>query len=218
MRPKAHDSKVKPVRIGSLTPSNLHATMTSESSPPFPSASQGSTDDVYTVIVRRETFQLDHAQVHFDAPNFFSNCFSSGFAEATTRVLKLHRSPITFAIIVDYLSGYPIMPLAEDAPALPRHMDAAALHRYLLEDARFYELQGLYDLLTTSRPSTDLRWTGYANEMVSLWDVARGELPEGVVRQADGSVVSTEEGLPMLAYARDVIIRYVINCAVCGAN
>ena len=193
--------------------------MTSEPSPPFPSALKSNIDDVYTVIVRGETFQLDHAQVHFDAPNFFSNCFSSGFAEAATRVLKLHRSPTTFAIVVDYLSGYPILPLAAHAHTLPPHMDAAALHRYLLEDAQFYELQGLYNLLTTQKPPIDLRWTGYANEMVSLWDVARGELPEGVVRQVDGSVVSAENGLPVLVYARDVVVRYAIKsyiiiCAV----
>ena len=176
---------------------------------------QDSTDHVYTLIVRGESFQLCHSQIHFDAPNFFSNCFSSGFAEATTRVLRLHRNPTTFAIIVDYLSGYPILPLAEHTHALPRHVDVSVLYRYLLEDARFYDLQGLYDLLTTPKPATDLRWTGYANEMVSLWNLARGELPEGIVRRADGSVVSVESGLPVLMYARDVIIRYVIYHNLC---
>lgn len=94
-------------------------------------------------------------------------------------------------------------------------MDVSVLYCYLLEDARFYDLQGLCNLLITPKPATDLSWTGYANEMVNLWDVARGELPEGVVRQADGSVVSRESGLPVLAYAQNVVVRYVIYCDLC---
>ncbi|EJF60270.1 hypothetical protein DICSQDRAFT_137599 [Dichomitus squalens LYAD-421 SS1] len=171
---------------------------------PAPSASPSSPDnDVYTVVVRGETFELYHDQITFDSPNYFTTCFLSGFAEAKDRTLRLSRHPTLFAIIVEYLSGYPILPLSSQA--VPPKMDLANAHRCLLSDAQYYGLQRLCALLTKPTLDMDLGWIGYANEVVDLRDVIRGKLPVGIVRREDGSVVSAHNGLPVIAYARDVV-------------
>ncbi|TBU28409.1 hypothetical protein BD311DRAFT_758591 [Dichomitus squalens] len=175
---------------------------------PAPSASPSSPDnDVYTVIVRGETFELYHDQITFDSPNYFTTCFLSGFAEAKDRTLRLSRHPTLFAIIVEYLSGYPILPLSSQA--VPPNMDVANAHRCLLADAQYYGLQRLCALLTKPTLDMNLGWIGYANEVVDLRDVVGGKLPVGIVRREDGSVVSAHNGLPVIAYARDVVFTFV---------
>ena len=164
-------------------------------------------NDVYTVLVRGERFELYHDQITFDSPNYFTACFLSDFAESAARTLRLSRNPTLFAIIVEYLSGYPILPLS--AQAIPSTMDLASAHRCLLADAQFYGLQRLCELLESRSPEIDVRWTGYANEMVSLRDVVKGTLPAGIVRRDDGTLVSLDSGLPPLVFAKDVVFTYV---------
>ncbi len=162
--------------------------------------------DTYTVVVRGETFGLSKTQIERDSPNFFTSCFLSGFSESARRTTTLDRNPTIFAIIVDYLSGYPILPLSPGVA-----MDAKTAHRYLLADADFYGLSRLCALLTQPTSSVDLRWTGYANEFVDLFDVVKGKLPEGVEMRDDGRILSTRSGLPVLVYASQVICTYVLR-------
>ena len=165
--------------------------------------------DVYTVIVRGEPFQLSKNQIEFDAPNYFTSCFCSGFSESVQLALTLDQNPVIFAIIVDYLSGYPILPLSPQCLSLGLSVDSATAHRYLLADAQFYGLSRLCELLTRPALSLDLQWTGYANEMVNLFEVAQGRLPGGAERRKDGSIVSARNGLPVLAHARGAVCTYV---------
>ncbi len=170
--------------------------------------------DIYTVIVRGEEFKLTHGQISFDSPNYFLDCFSSGFAEARERVLRLDRNPSLFALIVEYLSGYPILPLTSDS--LPAGMGVAMARRCLLADAQYYRLQRPYSQLTMPSLQTPLSWAGFADEMVNLRDVLASTLPDGVIQQADGSVVSTRSGNPVLIYAQDVPFRCVFT--TCGLS
>ncbi|RPD58546.1 hypothetical protein L226DRAFT_443967, partial [Lentinus tigrinus ALCF2SS1-7] len=158
-------------------------------------------DMIYTVIVRGEEFQLTHNQISFDLPNYFLDCFTSGFAEARERVLRLDRNPSLFALIVEYLSGYPILPLASDS--LPPGMGVTMAHRCLLADAQYFRLQRPRSQLTTPTLRTPLTWAGFANEVVNLRDVLASNLPDGVVQREDGSVMSTRTGHPVFIFAQD---------------
>lgn len=158
--------------------------------------------------MRGTEFQLSRSQISFDSPNYFTACFSesSGFAEATERVLRLDRNPALFELIVEYLSGYPILPLEPDS--LPHGMGITVAQRYLLADAQFYGLEKLCDLLRAPKARTDLTWAGYANEVVSLQEVLEDRIPSGIVRKEDGSIVSAKSGLPVLVRAQSVLFRY----------
>ncbi|KAI1795373.1 hypothetical protein LXA43DRAFT_865144, partial [Ganoderma leucocontextum] len=156
--------------------------------------------NIYTVVLRGETFELSKTQIECDSPNFFMSCFLSEFSESARCTTTLDQNPIIFVIIVDYLSGYLVLPLS-----LGQGMDTSAAHRYLLADAEFYGLSRLCALLTQPMPSIKLCWMGYANEVVSLFDVVKGKLPEGVEKREDGRVISTHSGLPVLVHATGVV-------------
>ncbi|RDX48993.1 hypothetical protein OH76DRAFT_618938 [Lentinus brumalis] len=166
-------------------------------------------NDIYTVIVRGEEFQLTHGQISFDSPNHFLDCFTSGFLESRERILRLDRNPSLFALIVDYLSGYPILPLTPDS--IPGGMGVTTARRYLLADAQYYRLQRLCNQLTMPSLRIPLGWAGLADEMVSLRDVLASTLPDGVIQREDGSVISTRTGNPVLIYAQDVSFRIVVR-------
>ncbi|KAG8687846.1 hypothetical protein FRC09_013249 [Ceratobasidium sp. 395] len=99
--------------------------------------------DKYTVEMRGEKFLLTRDQVEFDSPNYFTSCFLGEFTEAQTRTLTLSRDPELFKIILDYLSGYDVLPLHE--LMIPKRMNFNAALRNLLADAQFYQLDGLVD-------------------------------------------------------------------------
>ena len=185
-----------------------------DASQPSPSVSPaGDSNDTYNVIVRGERFQLSRNQIDFDAPNFFSAYFSSGFVESAKRTLTLDHNPALFALIIEYLSGYPILPLsAESAPPL---MSLAMARRCLLADAQFYGLQKLSTLLTTSTLNLETRWMGYATQTIDLRDLVRHTLPTGIIQQPDGSVVSPQTGLSIVAFAHNVAVTYVHSCDAC---
>ncbi|TFK85595.1 hypothetical protein K466DRAFT_566526 [Polyporus arcularius HHB13444] len=179
------------------------------SSVPEPPQTPPPGNDIYTVIIRGEEFQLTHAQISFDSPNHFLDCFTSGFLESRERVLRLDRNPSLFALIVDYLSGYPILPLTPDS--IPGGMGVTTARRYLLADAQYYRLQRLCSQMTMPSLRTPLGWAGLADEMVNLRDVLASTLPDEVIQQADGSVVSRLSGNPVLIYAQDVSFRIVVR-------
>ncbi|KAI0742410.1 hypothetical protein C8Q80DRAFT_1109188 [Daedaleopsis nitida] len=176
-----------------------------EPSPPADSPQSLLDDLTYTIIVRGEEFQLSRSQIAFDSPNYFTDCFSSGFAEARDRILRLDRNPTLFALIVEYLSGYSILPLSPDM--LPAGMSVTAAVRWLRQDAEFYDLKRLLSLIVCPLPSVELGWFGLANKVVQLDDVLRSQLPDGVVREPDGSIVSEDTRHAVLVKAQNVLFR-----------
>jgi hypothetical protein len=101
----------------------------------------------YTIVLRGKRFLLSSDQLHFDAPNYFTTLFEGPFQEAAEgrREAVLYRDPHLFRIIETYLSGYKIFPLPGDG--WPKYMSKEAAKENLLDDARFYGLDGLVLLL-----------------------------------------------------------------------
>jgi hypothetical protein len=102
--------------------------------------------ETYTVIMRGEPFLLTRDQIEFDSPNYFTSCFLGEFAESQTRTLSLSRDPDLFRIIVDYLSGYNVLPLYESV--IPKRMSPEAALENLHIDAKYYLLDGLVNQIT----------------------------------------------------------------------
>ena len=169
------------------------------------------TNTKFTVIVRDEEFTLRRTQLDFDAPNYFTTYFYGDFAEAEAGVttLTLDRSPDLFAIIVEYLSGYHILPLAQKA--IPRTMSMKTAMLNLVEDAAFYGLTRLHTLLTSpSSPKIDFGWTGFSNRVITFEDVLNSNLPESVNYSTSGLCsFDGGSGKPVIIFARNMPIKYV---------
>jgi hypothetical protein len=102
----------------------------------------------YTVVARDVSFTLSKAQISLDSPNSFTAAFLGEFSEAESHSVNIDTDPGLFKIIVDYLSGYDILPL--DAKALPHRMTMVRATRYLAKDADYLGLNGLQALLLSS--------------------------------------------------------------------
>ncbi|KAF8593874.1 hypothetical protein BDV93DRAFT_566034 [Ceratobasidium sp. AG-I] len=131
--------------------------------------------ETYTINMRNEDFSLTRDQIEFDSPNYFTSCFLGGFVESQTRTLRLSRDPDLFKIILDYLSGYQVLPL--DDSVIPNRMNRESALRNLLADAQFYLLSGLVAQITsmqaTSPPSTNVPSTYVMISSRGLhWDAA----------------------------------------------
>ncbi|KZV86362.1 hypothetical protein EXIGLDRAFT_226361 [Exidia glandulosa HHB12029] len=101
--------------------------------------------DKYTVVLRGEAFTLSRDQLQTDSPNYFTELFLGDFEESRTHKVELSRSPQLFRAVVEYMSGYSILPLA---PAIiPPAMTAATALENLLRDAEYYGLDGLVHLI-----------------------------------------------------------------------
>ncbi|KAG8790790.1 hypothetical protein FRC12_011015 [Ceratobasidium sp. 428] len=109
--------------------------------------------NTYKVIMRGETFLLTRDQIEFDSPNYFTSCFLGEFSEAKTRTLTLSRDPKLFKIILDYLSGYDVLPLHESV--IPERMGLDVALRNVLADAQFYQLDGLVDQINQENQATE---------------------------------------------------------------
>jgi hypothetical protein len=167
----------------------------------------------HMIIVRDEEFTLRRTQLEFDAPNYFTTYFYGDFAEADAGVttLTLDRSPELFAIIVEYMSGYHILPLAQKA--LPRTMTTRTAMLNLVEDAAFYGLTRLHALLMApAPPKIDFNWTGFSSRVITFEDVLKGNLPESVNYTTSG-LCSFEggSGKPVIIFARNMPIKCVIS-------
>lgn len=163
----------------------------------------------YTIIVRDEVFTLYKTQIEFDAPNYFTALFLGDFAEGSsnTTTLTLDRNPALFSILVDYMSGYHILPLSERA--LPKTMNARTALRNLVEDAAFYGLSRLHAMLSEPvQPSIDFGWTGFSGKVVTFEDVLRGNLPESVSYTTSG-LCSFDSGSvrPVIIYAQNIALK-----------
>ena len=102
----------------------------------------------YTVTIRNQTFKLTEEQIKTDSPNFFTSFFLScqkatndeaDSVVAKDKAVVLHRNPLLFEIIQEYLSGYSVFPIREGYIAF---MTTDTLLQNLLKDALFY---GLHD-------------------------------------------------------------------------
>ncbi|KAG8741365.1 hypothetical protein FRC10_002930 [Ceratobasidium sp. 414] len=74
------------------------------------------------------------------------------FAESKARAVTLSRDPDLFKIVLDYLSGYKVLPLHESAVTKRMGNDAAVFN--LLVDAQFYQLDGLISQVEAHKPET----------------------------------------------------------------
>ena len=108
-----------------------------------------------TIHMRGEVFLLTIDQIVFDSPNYFTSCFLGDFAESETRNLQLSRDPDLFKIVLDYLSGYQVLPL--DDSVIPRRMNRESALRNLRADAEFYSLDGLVAQIPNTQETPSLR-------------------------------------------------------------
>ncbi|CAE7136595.1 unnamed protein product [Rhizoctonia solani] len=98
--------------------------------------------ELYRITLRDTTFTLDRSQIEFDSPNYFTSCFLGSFSESHAREITISRNPALFSIIVNYLSGYAILPIQP-----PAGMSEQAAVENLLRDALFYGLDELAGVL-----------------------------------------------------------------------
>lgn len=156
----------------------------------------------YTVIVRGETFVLSHAQITYDAPNYFTASFLSGFTESTSRTISVDRNPTLFSLIVDYLTGYDILPL--DGQSLPPMMGKQVALKNLLKDAEYYGLERLCDMISNA---SSFSWTGFHPSILELERILDSDLPEGIARLSDGAPISAAKRLPVVVRATALEFR-----------
>ncbi|KZV82401.1 hypothetical protein EXIGLDRAFT_729788, partial [Exidia glandulosa HHB12029] len=170
--------------------------------------------DKYIVTLRGESFTLYRDQIEFDAPNYFSDLFLGDFSESQTRTVELSRSPELFRAIVDYMSGYSILPLT--AAVVPSTMTPDIAHKNLLHDAGFYGLQGLVKLLSSA--PTPPRFSAACDafllgqQAVNFEDVLRGKLPSGVTFDERGVGTMVGEkwlAAPIIALNALLVVDYV---------
>jgi hypothetical protein len=136
------------------------------------------TDLPYTVIVSGQRFTLTRQQITFDSPNHFTNAFLGDFSESSTRTLHLDGSPELFAIIVDYLRGYDILPL--EPRSLPRTMGPEKAKINLGRDAEHLGLNKLAALLGPLGMRSKLPRDLEAQLIIDIEDVVGERLPPGI--------------------------------------
>jgi hypothetical protein len=102
-----------------------------------------------TVVVQGEVFWLSRAQIEFDSPNLFTHYINND-PEPYGRQIQLSRNPHLFMLIVEYLSGYAILPINDNA--LPARMSRENVLGNLRVDAQYYKLNGLMKLIDSHRP------------------------------------------------------------------
>lgn len=74
--------------------------------------------------------------------SLFERSFQGDFIEGQTRTLQLDRSPHTFRVIFDYLSGYDVFPIDEEE-CRPSGLSRIKFLAYLHQDADYYGLTTL---------------------------------------------------------------------------
>jgi hypothetical protein len=182
--------------------------MTIESSLGLDATQSNTGSDTYTILVRGQPFHLSKAQISFESPNLLTNSFLGDFAEASSRTLKLDNNLDIFAIIVEYLSGYPILPL--DDSMLPGRMSVQVATRYLAKDADYLGLTRLHESLRAPTRGALQQWAGLETYAVDLVDVLNNRLPSSVrwTEKSPQTLVDVSEGgKSVLVIARNVVLR-----------
>ncbi|KAG8752283.1 hypothetical protein FRC12_012042 [Ceratobasidium sp. 428] len=167
--------------------------------------------DNYTVEMRGEKFLLTRDQVEFDSPNYFTSCFLGEFTEAQTRTLTLSRDPELFKIILNYLSGYDVLPLHE--LMIPKQMNSNAALRNLLADAQFYQLDGLVDQIDEENQAVKKAEQAPASTSTYVMVVARWSqgVPPGPTISWNPAVPLSEEAVARIRQTQE------FNLALMGA-
>jgi hypothetical protein len=168
--------------------------------------------EIFTAILRGETFMLSQEQLEFDSPNFFTNLFLGSFAEAESRRVELARNPDIFRIIIDYMSGYPIVPLSD--VSVPR-MTAIVANQCLLVDAEFYGLRSLVTLVQAELPNAShfmanhMSIIGVSPISIEMDDLTTGNLPFAVVADTQEGLYEQVSGArkPVVVIARNIQLR-----------
>jgi hypothetical protein len=165
--------------------------------------------NAFQVLVHGIEFHLSLAQVQQDSPNAFTEHFrpSEVHADQLQAPFVLDSDPDLFAIIVQYLSGYDILPLAPTA--VPRTLSLDAAKKGLLRDAGHLGLSGLHSILhaTTVSHNAFLHWSGTASNSITLLDFLEGRNPPGS-RRSDRDFAD-RSGRDILISTRGGGIRYV---------
>lgn len=104
-------------------------------------------EETYQVIVSGKAFTLSRGQIEADSgdSNLFAISLLGDFAEGQTRTLRLDRNASIFKIIVEHLSGYRIFPIDSSDRG---GMSERKFLRYLQDDAEYYQLDRLHELVT----------------------------------------------------------------------
>jgi hypothetical protein len=171
------------------------------------SSETSSRPDLYIVFVRGERFVLSRSQINFDSPNHFTDAFLGDFVEATSREMHLDSNPELFAVIIDYLSGYNVLPL--EASALPRTMDVEKAMKNLARDAEYLGLNGLSAQLSSLPNMTyPTKFGGLSFKLVKIEDVIEDRLPPSV-SWANGSTsgLVSDDGNYVLIRATNVCVQ-----------
>lgn len=203
--------------------------------------------DAYTVTLRGESFTLFRDQIQFDSPNLFTETFlgssssaqsdddisfldgssSDNPAPSPSSALVLSRSPALFRVIIEYLSGYTVLPLSH--AMIPETMTAETARQNLLRDAQAYKLQALVKLLEPVPPPVLPKVPPVPREQaLSSLRIAPGEPLDlahalGEKRPSDlvvdgrgvGKVVDGDF-MPVMLHAKDILMVYVLlTCAPC---
>ncbi|KAH8915765.1 hypothetical protein BT69DRAFT_1340928 [Atractiella rhizophila] len=100
---------------------------------------------VFQIFVRESEFTLSKTQIMFDSPNFFTRAFFGEFEEANSRSVRIDAHPQLFKIVIDYLSGYDVFPIADTA--IPSTMSKDTALKNLMKDAAFLDLDRFTQLL-----------------------------------------------------------------------
>jgi hypothetical protein len=165
----------------------------------------------FTVLVGEVEFRLSLAQIQYDSPNAFTQHFRSSIEDpgiATNQPpLELDMDPELFAIILQYLRGYDVLPLAPTA--VPRILSLNAAKKGLLRDANVLGLSGLRSILQESIKSTTkfLNWWGLGSEVTDLVDFLEFKTPVGS-RRTDTQFVD-RAGRSILIHTHETGMRYV---------
>ncbi|KAM0753679.1 hypothetical protein T439DRAFT_377839 [Meredithblackwellia eburnea MCA 4105] len=137
----------------------------------------------FRVFARTTPFDLTLSQIETDSPNFFTACFthtpptSPSFSEASSRILRTDRHPKLFAILVEYLSGYDVLPLRKES--LPALWDVEMGMRNLLRDADYFGLEGLKVMLLDGLekdPEREMRRFLRTERVIPYSEVLEGKL------------------------------------------
>ncbi|KZV86365.1 hypothetical protein EXIGLDRAFT_802353 [Exidia glandulosa HHB12029] len=167
--------------------------------------------DRYTVVIRGETFTLYRDQIEFDAPNYFTALFHGDFRESRTQRVELSRSPDLFRVIVEYMSGYTVLPLAP--MMVPSTMTPETALANLLNDAEYYQLSGLVRLIRPPPPPEAYRGYNLAPRPTLKFEEITSAAELDVIFDSTDGVGTSVDGhwQPALISLENVKMKFVDN-------
>lgn len=179
--------------------------------------------DIFTVICREVPFRLTRSQIESDSPNYFTTAFlDGGFAESNSKIIHLDQHPRLFSLIVEHLSGYPILPL--QSSTIPSFLSIEMAQESLLRDAQYFGLEGLQKAFAAYLPAPPpsptmpetLRQRYNFDKIIEIERlIGSGDLKLTTDSSSVGIVGDTGE---VLIRARNVPVRYAYDDALFGSG